>query len=218
MSATAPNAPKKGDIIINPNTQRPVKVGSRTWLNLVKQGLVSGHYTDPRQLEEVPEQYREDNKYVEQKIETINKTLPRGKQAVRGRGKYKNKIVSRNTQPSSEEISRYTAQIASRAVNNNIDALVDSDDLEGMLEKMIMEEMMATRPATAPPVVRKKTVGRPAKTQEYDDVQYQVSEAPPVLLRGSQNYYNQEDEDEEEDEGDYQFDEEDYQFDENDFE
>ena len=184
-------------------------MGSRTWLNLVKQGLVSGHYTDPRQLEEVPEQYHEDNKYVEQKIETINKTLPRGKQAVRGRGKYKNKIVSRNTQPTSEEISRYTAQIASRAVNNNIDALVESDDLKGMLEKMIMEEMMATRPATAPPVLRKRTVGRPKK-EEYDDVQYQVSEAPP----SNHHHYNQEEE-EDEDEDD---DEEDYQFDENDFE
>tara|TARA_R110000764_G_scaffold10527_5_gene32085 strand:- start:1138 stop:1752 length:615 start_codon:yes stop_codon:yes gene_type:complete len=204
MSANQ-NIPKKGDIIINPNTQRPVKVGSRTWLGLVKQGLVSGHYKDPRQLDEVPEQYYEDDGYVEQKIETINKTLPRGKQAVRGRGKYKNKIVSRNTRPSSEEISRYTAQIASRAVNNNIDELVESDDLEGMLEKMILEEMMATRPATAPPVVRrslnKRTVGRPAKTQEYDDAQYQAAEAP----------HFEEVEDDDDEEGDYQFDEEDFE-------
>ena len=217
MSATAPNVPKKGDIIINPNTQRPVKVGSRTWLNLVKQGLVSGHYTDPRQLEEVPEQYREDNKYVEQKIETINKTLPRGKQAVRGRGKYKNKIVSRNTQPSSAEISRYTAQIASRAVNNNIDALVESDDLEGMLEKMIMEEMMATRPATAPPVLprggqnyRKKTVGRPKKQEQCDNTKYEVT---------TQEEEEEEDDEEENDPSDWSgYNDADYVFNENDFE
>jgi|TARA_R110000764_G_scaffold17132_2_gene47167 hypothetical protein len=217
MSATAPNVPKKGDIIINPNTQRPVKVGSRTWLNLVKQGLVSGHYTDPHQLEEVPEQYREDNKYVEQKIETINKTLPRGKQAVRGRGKYKNKIVSRNTQPSSAEISRYTAQIASRAVNNNIDALVESDDLEGMLEKMIMEEMMATRPATAPPVLprggqnyRKKTVGRPKKQEQCDNTKYEVT---------TQEEEEEEDDEEENDPSDWSgYNDADYVFNENDFE
>jgi hypothetical protein len=197
------NIPKKGDIIINPNTQRPVKVGSRTWLGLVKLGLVSGHYTDPRQLEEVPEQYYEDNNYVEEKIETINKTLPRGKQAVRGRGKYKNKIVSRNTQPSAAEISRYTAQIASRAVNNNIDELVESDDLEGLLEKMIMEEMMATRPATAPPVVRKK-VGKVKEPEEH----YEVADAPP----SNHHHYNQEEEEEESNE------ENDYEFNENDFE
>ena len=198
--STNQNIPKKGDIIINPNTQRPVKVGSRTWLGLVKLGLVSGHYRDPRELEVVPEKYYEDDGYVEQKIETINKTLPRGKQAVRGRGKYKGKIVSRNTQPSSEEITRYTAQIASRAVNNNIDELVDSDDLEGMLEKMILEEMMATRPATAPPVVRKK-VGRPAKNQEFDDEKYQVEEAP--LL---ERYEEEEDEEE-----NYQFNDDDFE-------
>lgn len=173
------NIPKKGDIIINPNTQRPVKVGSRTWLGLVKKGLIVGHYRDEKELDEVPEQYHKDDEYVEQKIETINKTLPRGKQAVRGRGRYKNKIVSRNKQPSSEEISRYTAQIASRAVNNNIEELAECDDIEGMLEKMIMEEMLSTRPATAPPIVRKK-VGRPKKQQDFvDDEKYQVEEAPP---------------------------------------
>ena len=148
----------------------------------------------------MPEQYYEDDNYVEQKIENINKTLPRGKQAVRGRGKYKNKIVSRNTQPSSSETIRYTAQVASRAVNNNIDELAECDDLEGMLEKLIMEEMMATRPATAPPVVRKR-VGKPKK-QEYDDNQYEVSEAPSNDCRD----YNNSNDEYEDDDIDYQFD------------
>ena len=187
---------KKGDIIINPNTSRPVKVGSRTWLGLVKKGLVSGHYTDPRELATVPDEYHDDDQYVENKIKEINKTLPRNTQGVRGRGKYKNKIVSRNTQPSSMDISKYTAQIASRAVSNNIDELVESDDLEGMLERMIMEEMMATRPATAPPVVRKK-VGTPARVKNE---KYEVVEAP-----------QEEEEEEYEDEGDYEFNEDDFE-------
>ena len=204
------NVPKKGDIIINPRTQRPVKVGSRTWLNLVKQGLVSGHYTDPRELAVI-----EDGENVEEKINEINKTLPRGKQSVRGRGKYKGKIVSRNTQPSAEEISRYTAQIASRAVNNNIEELAECDDLEGMLEKMIMEEMMATRPATAPPVVRR--VGKPKKPNDWhtnnsnDDAKYEVT---------IQEEEEEDDEDPNDCSGynnsDYEFN--DYQFDEEDFE
>ena len=225
MSATAPNVPKKGDIIINPNTQRPVKVGSRTWLNLVKLGLVSGHYTDPRELAVVPEEHHGDDNYYKEKIKEINKTLPRNTQSVRGRGKYKNKIVSRNTQPSAEEISRYTAQIASRAVNNNIGELSECDDLEGMLEKLIMEEMMATRPAPAPPVLLRgsqnfrKRVGRPKK-EEYDDEKYEVSEAPP-----SNHHHNQEEETDEEDDDEqfaFRFNQnisnDDYQFDENDFE
>ena len=165
--------PKKGDIIINPNTQRPIKVGSRTWLGLVKKGIISGHYRDPRELEVLPEE--DDNEQVEQRIQTINKTLPRGKQAVRGRGKYKGKIVSRNRRADPADVSRYTAQIASRAVSNNIDALVESDDIEGMLEQMILQEMMATRPASAPPVVSKK-VGRPKKKQAEEEQRYELQE------------------------------------------
>ena len=53
------NIPKKGDIIINPRTQRPVKVASRTWLKLVKEGIVEGRYTDPNELASLPEQYEE---------------------------------------------------------------------------------------------------------------------------------------------------------------
>jgi hypothetical protein len=173
--------------------------------------LVSGHYRDPKELATVPDEYNteEGNQYIEQQIETINKTLPRGKQAVRGRGRYKGKIVSRNTQPSAEDISRYTAKVASRAVNNNIEELANLDeceDLEGMLEKMIMEEMMATRPATAPPIVRKR-VGRPAK-QQYDDEKYVVQDAPandyePNFSDRSETFNDEE--------GDYEFDENDFE-------
>ena len=51
MSSQQSNIPKKGDIIINPNTQRPIRVGGRSWLKLVKEGLVSGHYTDEMEAE-----------------------------------------------------------------------------------------------------------------------------------------------------------------------
>ena len=194
------NVPAKGSIIINPNTNRPIKVGGRAWLSLVKQGLVSGNYTDDRELATVPDEHQGDNEYVEEKIKEINKTLPRGQQSVRGRGKYKGKIVSRSTQPTSAEISKYTAQIASRAVSNNINELVDSDDLEGMLEKLIMDEMLSTRPASAPPIVTKK-VGRPKKNPEYDEHQYETKNAPEY----------------EDDDGD-NYEEEDYHFDGSDFE
>ena len=52
--------PKKGTIIINPKTQRPVKVGSRTWLKLVRDGLVEGQYSDPKEIYTVQEGDDED--------------------------------------------------------------------------------------------------------------------------------------------------------------
>ena len=144
------NVPKKGQIIINPKTSRPVRIGSRTWLRLVKEGIVSGEFTDPNELAELPEKYEElpppeQERVIEEQIKEVNKNLPRGQHAVRGRGKYKGKIVSRNKQLPTEQVSKYTAQIATRAVANNIDRLAeceDDDDIEGMLEKLILAEMM----------------------------------------------------------------------------
>ena len=128
------NIPRKGDIIINPYTQHPVKVGGRTWLKLVKEGLVSGHYTDPKKLATISND-------PQKQIEEINKTLPRDKQAVRGRGRYKGQIITRNKNPDTEDVSRYTAQVASRIVRNNIDVLAESEDIETELEQLILQEM-----------------------------------------------------------------------------
>ena len=90
--------PKKGDLIINPNTQRPIRVGSRTWINLVKKGVLNSNFHDNNVIEEgyteiPPEQ-------LELKIKKINEKLPVGTQAVRGRDKYANKIVKRNKEKS----------------------------------------------------------------------------------------------------------------------
>jgi len=166
--------PRKGDIIINPNTQRPVKVGSRTWLNLVKQGVVEGRYTDPKELGQLPEKYEEiPPEEIEEKIEQVNKTLPRHQQAVRGRGKYKGKIVSRNKRLAPEEVSRYTAQVATRAVANNINTLAEyeDDDIEGMLEKLILAEMMGgnSKPRAKPKKVQpQQEAYEEVEPEEYD--------------------------------------------------
>ena len=138
--------PKKGDIIINPNTQRPVRVGSRTWINLVKKGSLSGKFSDDNIIEEKYEELPEDQ--FEERIKKINEKLPVGTQAVRGRGKYANKIVKRNKPLSQEEITKSTVKKASRAVVNNIDELdeIDYDELEKELEKLIMQEMLNNGP------------------------------------------------------------------------
>jgi hypothetical protein len=153
------NIPAKGDIIINPLTQRPIRVGGRSWLKLVKEGTVSGHYTDPKKLATLGDD-------PEGQIEELNKSLPRGKQAVRGRGRYKGQIITRNKQPDTEEVSRYTAQMASRVVNENIESLADCDDIEAELERLILQEMAGGK--------TKKKVGRPKKTTE--DEKYVLQE------------------------------------------
>jgi hypothetical protein len=147
--------PRKGQIIINPQTQRPVKVGSRTWLKLVKDGLVEGRYSDPQELYEVKDMLLEgddvSHERVETKIEELNQTLPPNQQAVRGRGRYKDKIVKRRKQPTTRELTQHTARTAARAVSENIetlalfaDASANEEDLEAQLENLIMSEILGS--------------------------------------------------------------------------
>ena len=130
--------PKKGTIIINPKTQRPVKVGSRTWLKLVRDGLVEGQYSDPKEIYIVQEGDDED-----ELINQFNQSLPPNQQAVRGRGKYANKIVKRHKQPSTTATSRYTVKKTARKIKNRevYEDLQEGGNFEEDLEALIMGEL-----------------------------------------------------------------------------
>ena len=130
--------PKKGDIIINPKTQRPVKVGSRTWLKLVREGIVKGQYKDPKEIYTI-----QDGDDEEDLINKFNETLPITQQAVRGRGKYANKIVKRNRQPTTRATARQTVRATARKVKDPevYEQLQEADNFEDELEQMIMAEL-----------------------------------------------------------------------------
>ena len=136
---------QKVEIIINPNTQRPVRIGSRTWNNLVKQGVLEDNQNDSNIIED---NFKElSGAEFNQKIKDINEKLPVGTQAVRGRGKYANKIVKRSKPLSQLEITKSTVKKASKIAAKHIDEFDDSDynDIEQRrLEKLIMDEMINT--------------------------------------------------------------------------
>lgn len=139
----------KGDIVINPKTQRPVKVGSRVWRSLVKEGLFEGSYKDPRTLYEV-----QPDEKIEEKIQELNQTLPPNQQAVRGRGKYKNKIVRRNKQAGMEDVIKYTTKSAVKAIKNTPDIVEEEEeDMETLLENLILKELMG---CSQPPPEKKE--------------------------------------------------------------
>jgi hypothetical protein len=143
--------PKKGDIVINPKTNRPIKVGGRSWLKAVKEGLITGTYRDPHELKDI----KEGSTLIEMEREKdeLNSKLPPTKQAVRGRGKHKGKFVIRDKGLNPVDVSKYTARVAAQAVQKNIGKLanaVNDDDISNMLEKMILEEMMVQNEPTQP--------------------------------------------------------------------
>lgn len=147
-------ADKKTQFVINPNTSRPVKIGSKTWTKLVKDGLIKGAdavdtIAQDHIVGDIDDTSLEDE--VQEKITDLNKEMPVDQQIVKGRGKFKGKLVKRKkAQVNIKEISEQVATAASVAISNNIDQLadVDPDDIEGLLKSLIMEELIT--PASSP--------------------------------------------------------------------
>jgi hypothetical protein len=131
----------KGEYVTNPKTGRALKVGSRVWINLVKEGILKDvSYQDPQVFEEVHEEDSEQD--VDVKIQTINRRLPKNQQAVRGRGKYANKIVKRNTTPSVKDVVHYTARKSAKVMVENHVLDEQEYDMEKELENLILSEIM----------------------------------------------------------------------------
>ena len=128
----------KGDIVINPQTQRPIKVGGRIWLKLVREGLLVGECKDDNEIYTIQE-----GDDVDEKIKELDKSLPLNVHSVRGRGKYANKIVKRHKQPSTTETSRYTVKTTARKLKNRevYEDLQEGGNFEEELEALIMEEL-----------------------------------------------------------------------------
>lgn len=190
------SVPRKGDIMINPKTQRPIKVGGRTWLKLVRENLIEGRYTDPKELSPIQEDVD-----INEQINKANQNLPRGVQAVRGRGKYKGKIVKRNRRPNVEDMTRYTAEIASRTIKDNYDDLNEVDDVEEELQRMIMSEM-AGKPKRGRGRPKKKKQAEPMYTIEEQPM-YDDDELDEEYIDNDYLYDNNEDNDEDDNDDDY---------------
>ena len=124
--------------VINPKTNRPVKIGSKVWLKLVKEGFIEGEFKDPNVLGEIKE-----GEDVDETIEKINETLPTNEQGVRGRGKYKGQIAKRSKQPSVMDTAKHTAKTAASVIADPdvYNELQETDNFEYELEQLILAEL-----------------------------------------------------------------------------
>lgn len=88
------------NIIINPLTQKPIKIGGRVYIQLVNDGILSAHND---LLENELDTY-DDNDDAKEKINDYNEILKdKNMHAVKGRGKHENKIVTRRKKPTINE-------------------------------------------------------------------------------------------------------------------
>ena len=173
MSSNTDNiVPNKNDIMINPKTNRPIKIGGRAWTNLVRDGLVSGNYQDSNELYEIKE---DDN--VDEKIKELNQNLPLNVQSVRGRGKYKNKLVKRFKQPSTKDITKHTARKTAHKLKDRkvYEQLHETNNFENELEQMIMSELSIIN-SRQPTKIRK--VKGSLKQRQHQNEYHNYNEEP----------------------------------------
>ena len=84
----------RNDYIKNPVSGRPIIVGGRTYNELVKQGYFEDIYKDENILDET-----ENMELMKDKIDELNTSLPENIRAVRGRGRFRGKIVKKIKRP-----------------------------------------------------------------------------------------------------------------------
>jgi hypothetical protein len=157
--------PKKGELVINPKTSRPVKVGSRTWVNLVKEGIFENRYCDDNVVSENAQPLEPDT------------------QAVKGRGKYAGKIVKRKKQPNHNDYTLKRSQsVEPKEPEPEYDSETDEcsyQDMEERLQNMMMSEMEVERPKK--PAAKKFPInrgrGRPIGSKAQPEY-YQETETP----------------------------------------
>ena len=136
---------RENDIVINPHTQRPIKVGGRIWLKLHKEGILDGEFKAKNEIYTIQEDENEDE--IQDKINHATRQLPDGIQAVRGRGKYAGKIVKRKQQPTTEQTTRRAVRKTAEIIQEPeiYENLQNSDDFQGELEELIMREFTALK-------------------------------------------------------------------------
>lgn len=173
--------------VINPITKRPIKVGGRVWNKLVADGLFQED-DDPKIVGEIDQDMDEDG--LDQEINEVNKTLPITQHAVRGRGKYKGKIVTRDKQPSIEEITQYTAKKGAGVVKEKLSELNElaEDDMEEELERIILEELKNIEKPKLERAPTKVSKLKKISTQKY------VLEDPPEFDDYEEEYEDEGDE------------------------
>ena len=175
--------PCKNDIIINPKTNRPVRVGSPTWRKLVKEQVVAGHYRNTSVLHELQE--GEDIDEVKQKYK---KMAPPGKIVAKGRGLHANKIVAKNAPLKPD----FVTDLISSTMSDNYEQFegLSTEDIKLKLKELLV------KPKTVPyaKITTKAPKREPKKAPKYLEQHQTVEEEDTQASELSDNDNGSDDE------------------------
>lgn len=199
--------------VLNPKTNRMIKIGGKPWRKLVREGMLPNTPTrldtaesnnvlfeakTPEQADQAKEEILTEQAKQALKVKA-QKLGPQ--QHPRRRGK---KIVKVVTAPKHEDLAKYTAQCASRTLHKHINVLTDqleyayanSNDLdasqleefENNLKELILQEMISGEANKAPNV-------RTMKKKVKDETDYELESE----IGDDEEYYSEDEEDEKSD-------------------
>jgi len=145
------------DYVINPKTKRMIKLGSKTYLKLIREGVIAdSHYVGTQQIPnfETGENHIDisDLKGVDLKEVLDEQTLKleNGMVAVPGRGKYKGKLVKRKKNVRTKDLAKIATKASVKVIkdhlpeiNNHSNHFQDDDEaLEKLIQELVASEMM----------------------------------------------------------------------------
>lgn len=189
--------------VLNPKSNRMIRVGGKPWRSLVKEGIIANNAIDESIIKPlftgntIEEAKAKKAELMGQVQITKRKDMPTRKlrpdHFPSRRGK---KIVEVAKTPRQEEIAQYTAQCASRTLHKHIDQLSDSlenaydqcDESDGMddnvlkefeenLKHLILEEMISGE-TTKAPTRNTRIVSQGIKQKKYvePETDYELEE------------------------------------------
>lgn len=144
----------KVEFVINPNTNRQIRVGGKSWLKLVKNGVIErGDYLPPNcayklresEYEDEDERMKKLNKEKQRMID--NDEIPEGVHPVISK---KNQIVYQKPKLTARESSEITSEAALDVIDKIQSGEIDlpemnRDDARDYLQKLIFDEMLRSK-------------------------------------------------------------------------
>lgn len=128
--------------MINPLTNKPIKIGGRIYMNLIRDGIIKNQtYKDPKILDTINDDDKEEDIIIKKK--KIKENLNINEDVVKGRGKYKNKLVKKHRQPKTSDVIKHTLKKTSRKLKDKkiYDSIYETDDYEKNFENLMLKEL-----------------------------------------------------------------------------
>ena len=191
----------KTNFTVNPETNRTIQIGGRSWLKLVKRGVIDrGDYLPPNCAYRLKEEEYENDQDKIEAIEAERERIIKNKEAPIGQKPViykKNQIVYQSTsKTTAADSARLTSDAALDVIdqiqNGDIDIPtdMDRDDARDYLQRLIFNQMLSKKKKFKNPKLEPKNVASGptrAKQSSLHNVRLPLTKSKPQISTGAQH-------------------------------